>query len=162
MTLKILKERISKEEHLLRLKEYTDQLELNSKSIPLQVQGLHLKATLKYLLLSKGSLYECPQVEVLGFNKLNCDWQFDPRTNTLSHLAIPQSYRDFTDRRETDTYPISLSVNGVDGISQGLYTVVTKCIFSNCTRNYLLWINDGKSRLIDLRNNCSFQIYKMK
>lgn len=163
MSIKEIKNvRLNKEDQQKRLNFYHHKVEHNNKGVPKLIQGLHLRATFKYLLLSTSSLYECNEIEVLGFNKLNGDWHFDSNSNTLTHLAVPQSFRDFSDRREADTYPISLSVNGIDGISQGLYAVVCKCLEYEDTRNYLLWIDAGKSRLVDLRNNCSFQIFKLK
>lgn len=161
MTLKEIKA-VSKEDKIKRLEWYENKIAKTDKGKHYTVQALHLKAPCRYLLLSTSSLYECDEIEVLGFNKLNGDWQFNPNNNQLTHLAIPQSYRDFTDRRDTDTYPIANQPNGVDGVSQGLYAVVCKCLEYNDTKNYLLWISDGKSRLVDLRNNCSFQIYRLK
>ena len=153
---------ISAKDRKDRLDWYSNKIDRNAKGEPLRVQALYLKATDRYILMSKNALYECIQVEVLGFNKLNGDWEYDPSTDTLSRLAIKQSYRDFSECRDTDTFPISLTINGVDGISQGLYCVVCKDLEYNQPFNVLLWIDGGKSRLVDLRNNCPFQIYKLK
>lgn len=161
MSLKEIK-RFSREDKKSRLEWYADKIAKTAKGNPYQVQALHLKAPCRYVILSISALYECAEIEVLGFNKLNEDWQFNSNNNQLTHLAIPQSYRDFTDRRDNDTYPIALQPNGIDGISQGLYTVVCRCLEYDEPKNYLLWIEAGKSRLVDLRNNCSFQIYRLK
>ena len=145
-----------------RLDWYSDQLVTNKKGGFSKVQGLHLKSTFRYLLLSDKGLYECYKVEIIGFNKLNGDWEYNPSTNTLSRLAIEQSYRDFTECRDHSTFPISMTVNGVDGISQGLYCVVAKDLEHDSTVNLLLWIDNSKSRLVDIRNKCAFSTYQLK
>lgn len=146
-----------------RLDWYSNQLVTNKKGGFSKVQALHLKSTFRYLLLSDKGLYECYKVEIIGFNKLNGDWEYNPKTNTLSRLAIEQSYRDFTECRDHSTFPISMTINGVDGISHGLYCVVAKDLGNDSsTVNLLLWIDNGKSRLVDIRNKCPFSIYQLK
>ena len=144
-----------------RLEWYAHSLFKTTTGVPKRIQPLHLRSESNggYLFLSRVSQYECHKIKILGFNKLSTDW--DLKEGTLTRRGIPQSYRDFTDCRDNDTYPISPTINGVDGISMGLYCVVTSCLEYEDTKNYLLWIGEGKSKLIDLRWGSEFSIYQL-
>lgn len=143
-----------------RMTWYSSKVARKSDQSPKSVQGLHLKAPGKYLLLSDKAMYETFQVKLLGFNKLNEKWSYE--NNILYHNSKPLTFRALTECEDNDCYPIVNTVNECDGTSSGLYIVTANCLEYGDCLHFLLTIENGKSTLVDYRNKCKFQIYELK
>ena len=143
-----------------RMTWYSSKVARKSNQSPKSVQGLHLKAPNRYLLLSDKAMYETFQIKILGFNKLNDKWSYE--NNILYHNSKPLTFRDLTECEDNDCYPIVNTVNECDGKSGGLYVVTANCLEYGDCLHFLLTIDNGKSTLVDYRNKCKFQIYELK
>lgn len=151
---------ISVEERKERLNKYSTNLILNAKGRPKIVNPLFCRAEKKYFFMSKVALLCVDEVRLLGFNKLNEDWNFDPKTKVITRLAIPKTYSEVAEYRESESYPISPTLNGVDGITCGLYLATCELVTTGEIRNYLFDCRDNRCKIIDLQNSSEFDVYE--
>lgn len=152
---------LTKSERAERLSEYAHTLIKNKHSKPKKINPLFCRAERSYLLMSLSALLCVERVRLLGFNKLNGDWSFDPLTVSISRLAIPKTYREVAENRGSESYPISPTLNGVDGISQGLYLATFELVDTKEVRNYPFYCIDSKCSIIDLQNSSEFEVYEI-
>lgn len=157
--MKEINSKITSDDKQRRMSWFSSKIARKSNQSPKSVQGLHLKALNRYLLLSDKQLYETFQVKLLGFNKLNENWSY--KDSILYHNGKPLTFRDLTECEDNDCYPIANTVNECDGNSSGLYVVTANCLEYGDCLHFLLVIENGKSTLVDYRNKCKFQIYEM-